>query len=40
MTNIKASLKAVNEAIRQQKWDDALIQTNNVIERDPKNYQA
>ncbi|KAI0205895.1 tetratricopeptide-like protein [Astrocystis sublimbata] len=40
MASIKASLKAINEAIRQQKWDDALTQTDNIISKDPKNYQA
>ncbi|KAI1812508.1 tetratricopeptide-like protein [Poronia punctata] len=40
MGSIKASLKAINEAVRQQKWEEVLTQTSNVIERDPKNYQA
>ncbi|KAI0418833.1 tetratricopeptide [Xylaria grammica] len=40
MASIKASLKAINDAIRQQKWDDSLTQTDNLISRDPKNYQA
>lgn len=40
MASIKASLKAINDAIRQQKWDDALAQAENVISRDPKSYQA
>ncbi|KAI8948609.1 tetratricopeptide [Xylaria longipes] len=40
MASIKTSLKAINDAIRQQKWDDALTQTDNLISRDPKNYQA
>ncbi|KAI1770192.1 tetratricopeptide [Hypoxylon cercidicola] len=40
MASIKASLKAINDAIRQQKWDDALGLAENVIGRDPKNYQA
>ncbi|KAJ8131247.1 hypothetical protein O1611_g2378 [Lasiodiplodia mahajangana] len=40
MGSIKASLKAINDAIRQQKWDDALTQTDTLIARDPKNYQA
>ncbi|KAI0186436.1 tetratricopeptide [Xylaria flabelliformis] len=40
MASIKASLKAINDAIRQQKWDDALAQTDNLISKDPKNYQA
>ncbi|KAI0409230.1 tetratricopeptide [Xylaria palmicola] len=40
MGSIKASLKAINDAIRQQKWDDALAQTDGLIARDPRNYQA
>ncbi|KAI0016568.1 TPR-like protein [Xylariomycetidae sp. FL0641] len=40
MASIKASLKAINDAIRQQKWDDALAQAEDVVARDPKNYQA
>ncbi|KAI1098090.1 tetratricopeptide [Jackrogersella minutella] len=40
MASIKASLKAINDAIRQQKWDDALAQADNLISRDPNNYQA
>lgn len=40
MANIKASLKAINDAIRQQKWDESLAQTENLIAKDPKNYQA
>ncbi|KAI8631416.1 tetratricopeptide-like protein [Xylariaceae sp. FL1651] len=40
MGSIKASLKAINDAIRQQKWDDALAQTEGLITRDPANYQA
>ncbi|GAP90743.1 putative antiviral protein [Rosellinia necatrix] len=40
MAGTKASLKAINDAIRQQKWDDALTQTDNLIAKDSKNYQA
>ncbi|KAF2962691.1 hypothetical protein GQX73_g10882 [Xylaria multiplex] len=40
MASIKASLKAINDAIRQQKWDESLDQTDNLIARDPKNYQG
>ncbi|KAI0122540.1 TPR-like protein [Daldinia grandis] len=40
MANIKASLKAINDAIRQQKWDDALSQAENIISRDANSYQA
>ncbi|KAI8964188.1 TPR-like protein [Daldinia sp. FL1419] len=40
MASVKTSLKAINDAIRQQKWDDALSQAENVISRDAKSYQA
>ncbi|TRX95695.1 hypothetical protein FHL15_003249 [Xylaria flabelliformis] len=40
MASIKASLKAINDAIRQQKWDDALSQTDSLISKDPRNYQG
>ncbi|KAI3318067.1 tetratricopeptide-like protein [Xylariaceae sp. AK1471] len=40
MASIKASLKAINDAVRQQKWDDVLTQADSLISRDPKNYQA
>lgn len=40
MASIKASLKAISDAIRQQKWDDALSQAENVISRDANSYQA
>ncbi|KAI0165148.1 tetratricopeptide [Hypoxylon sp. FL1284] len=40
MASIKASLKAINDAIRQQQWDDALGLAENLIGRDPNNYQA
>ncbi|KAI0514636.1 tetratricopeptide [Xylaria bambusicola] len=40
MASTKASLKAINDAIRQQKWDEALAQTESLISKDPKNYQA
>jgi superkiller protein 3 len=36
----KALLKAVGEAIRQGKFDDAIQKANEVLEKDPKNYQA
>jgi hypothetical protein len=36
----KALLKAVNEAIKQQKWDSAIESAGEVIQKDAKNYQA
>ncbi|KAI1377961.1 tetratricopeptide [Hypoxylon crocopeplum] len=40
MASVKASLKAINDAIRQQKWDDALAQAENLLSREPNLYQA
>lgn len=40
MSGTKALLKAINEAIRQQKWDDAIEAAKDVFQKDPKNYQA
>lgn len=40
MSGVKALLKAVNDAIKQQKWDDAIEATEDVFQKDPKNYQA
>jgi len=40
MASTKALLKAVNEAIKQQKWDTAIETVGEVIEKDAKNYQA
>ncbi|KAI1385812.1 tetratricopeptide [Hypoxylon trugodes] len=40
MASVKASLRAINDAIRQQKWDDAITQAENVISRDANSYQA
>ncbi|KAK0649444.1 hypothetical protein B0T16DRAFT_325052 [Cercophora newfieldiana] len=40
MASTKALLKAVNEAIKQQKWDSTIESAGEVIEKDAKNYQA
>ncbi|RYP81123.1 hypothetical protein DL769_002132 [Monosporascus sp. CRB-8-3] len=40
MSSTKAALKAINDAIRSKKWDDAIDQVKNLIDRDPENYQA
>lgn len=40
MSSNKAALKAINDAIRNKKWDDATEQAKNIIGRDPENYQA
>ena len=40
MSGAKALLKAVNEAIKQQKYDDAIEKANEVLQKDPKSYQA
>ncbi|KAL2135150.1 hypothetical protein VTI74DRAFT_9581 [Chaetomium olivicolor] len=40
MSGTKALLKAINEAIKQQKWDDAIEAAEEVFQKDAKNYQA
>ena len=40
MSGTKAALKAINDAIRQQKFDDAVSKAKELMEKDPKNYQA
>ena len=40
MSGNKAALKAVNEAIRSKKWDEAAEQAVNIVGRDPENHQA
>ncbi|ROW15637.1 hypothetical protein VPNG_02051 [Cytospora leucostoma] len=40
MSSSKAALKAIADAVKQQKYDDALEQAQEFIQREPKNYQA
>lgn len=40
MSGTKAALKAINDAIRQQKFDDAVSKARELIEKDSKNYQG
>lgn len=40
MSGTKAALKAIGEAIKQQKWDEATKQAEDLLQREPKNYQA
>lgn len=40
MSSSKAALKAIADAVKQQKYDDALEQAQDFIQREPKNYQA
>lgn len=40
MSGTKATLKAINDAIRQQKFEDAVSKAKELLEKDPKNYQA
>lgn len=35
-----AKLKAIRDAIKQQKWDDASQQAQDIVNSDPKSYQA
>jgi hypothetical protein len=36
----KAQLKAAGEAIKAQKWDEAIQIARSIISKDAKNYQA
>ncbi|KAK3990962.1 Superkiller protein 3 [Cladorrhinum sp. PSN332] len=40
MSSSKALLKAVNDAVKQSKWDDAIEKAKELLEKDPKNYHA
>ncbi|KAF4460478.1 hypothetical protein FALBO_12741 [Fusarium albosuccineum] len=40
MSGTKAALKAINDAIRQQKFDDAASKAKDLLQKDDKNYQA
>ncbi len=40
MSSTKALLKAAGEAIKQQKFDDAIEKSKEVLQKDPKSYQA
>lgn len=36
----KAALKAIVEAVKQHKFDDAIQHAHELLQKDPKNYQA
>lgn len=36
----KAALKAINDAIRQQQYGDAVVKAKSFLDKDPKNYQG
>ncbi|KAL2268362.1 hypothetical protein VTJ83DRAFT_3208 [Remersonia thermophila] len=40
MSNTKALLRAVNDLIKHQKWDEAIQSVEDILQREPKNYQA
>ncbi|KAK3942002.1 Superkiller protein 3 [Diplogelasinospora grovesii] len=40
MSGRKAALKAIGDAIKEQKWDNAIEAAKDALERDPKSYQA
>jgi hypothetical protein len=40
MLNTKAQLKAIGDAIRQSKFEDALEQASLLVEREKNNYQG
>lgn len=40
MSGSKAALKAINDAIRQQKFDDAIEKAQEFLKKEHKNYQG
>lgn len=40
MASAKAALKSINDAIRGQKYDDAVELAKSLVKRDPKSYQG
>lgn len=40
MSGTKAALKAVGEAVKQQKYDEAIVQARELLQKSPDNYQA
>lgn len=39
MSSAKAALKAINDAIRGQDYDDAIAKAKELVKKDPKSYQ-
>ncbi|KAJ4405680.1 Superkiller protein 3 [Gnomoniopsis sp. IMI 355080] len=40
MSTTKTALKAINDCIKQSKFDDAISQAQNFLQKDPRNYMA
>lgn len=40
MSTTKAALKAINDCIKQSKFDDAVLQAQDFLQKDPRNYMA
>lgn len=40
MATIKALIKTTADAIKQQKWDAAILSCHETLQKDPKHYQA
>ncbi|KAJ2970050.1 hypothetical protein NQ176_g8367 [Zarea fungicola] len=40
MSSSKVALKGINEAIRSENFDDAISKSQDLLKKDPKNYQA
>lgn len=36
----KAALKAINEAVRQQKYDEVIEKAREFLKKEPKNHQG
>ncbi|KAJ3492608.1 hypothetical protein NLG97_g5277 [Lecanicillium saksenae] len=40
MSGSKAALKGINDAVRSQNFDDAITKSQDLLKKDPQNYQA
>ncbi|KAM4057901.1 tetratricopeptide repeat domain-containing protein [Hirsutella rhossiliensis] len=40
MSNLKAMLKSINDAIRQQDFDEAIVKAQELLRKEPKSYQG
>jgi superkiller protein 3 len=40
MSTTKAVLKAINDAVKQQKWDNVIETATDFLKKEPKNYNT
>lgn len=40
MSNLKAMLKSINDAIRGQKFDEAIAKAHELLQKEPRSYQG